>query len=64
MKQREKCSGRGCESPQVHHKENDGISLILRDELCSEIIVVETFLIEILMFCSTLIRVMIVGFST
>jgi len=21
MKQREKCSGRGCESPQVHHKE-------------------------------------------
>ena len=20
MKQREKCSGRGCESPQVHHK--------------------------------------------
>ena len=21
MKQREKCLGRGCESPQVHHKE-------------------------------------------
>ena len=21
MKQREKCSGRGCESPQVHHKD-------------------------------------------
>ena len=21
MKQKEKCSGRGCESPQVHHKE-------------------------------------------
>ena len=29
MKQREKCSGRGCESPQVHHKEismNDNLT--------------------------------------
>jgi hypothetical protein len=29
MKPREKCSGRGCESPQVHHKEIIMISYVL-----------------------------------
>ena len=26
MKQREKCSGRGCESPQVHHKAHSSVT--------------------------------------
>jgi hypothetical protein len=29
MKPREKCSGRGCESPQVHHKEINMIGYVL-----------------------------------